>query len=103
MPGCEVLKSSATLRSTSTWSGWSPVPRQQNQRMRTSPGLDCESFAGSGVGTGVALGSPEVAGASEVAADTEAAAALADGATGEALVVGLEQATAISTADARSA
>ena len=67
-----------------------------------SPGLASESLAGSGVGTGVALGSPEVAGASELAADSEAAA-LADGAAGDALVVALEQATAISIADARSA
>src|SRR4029079_18017868 len=50
MPGCEALKSSATLRSTWTCSGASPVPRQQYQRIVTSPGLACDSFAGRGVG-----------------------------------------------------
>src|SRR6476659_3100964 len=61
MPGCEALKSSATLRSTWTCSGASPVPRQQYQRIVTSPGLACDSFAGSGVGGGGLADSDEAA------------------------------------------
>ena len=61
MPGCEALKSSATLRSTWTCSGASPVPRQQYQRIMTSPGFACDSFAGSGVGGGGLADSDEAA------------------------------------------
>src|SRR6187402_1302871 len=54
MPSCDALKSSATLSSTSTCSGASPVPRQQYQRITTSPGSAWEPVTGSGVMTGAA-------------------------------------------------
>src|SRR6185503_10529800 len=76
MPGCEALKSSATLRSTVTCSGASPVPRQQYQRMTTSPGFACVSFAGSGVGGG-GLGDSSPDAAAE--GDSDAAACEPDG------------------------
>src|SRR6476469_2268003 len=53
MPGCEALKSSATFSSTSTSSGASPVPRQQYQRISTSPGLAAEPVPGMAVSFGV--------------------------------------------------
>src|SRR5690242_10063703 len=61
MPGCDALKSSATLRSTWTCSGASPVPRQQYHRIVTSPGFACDSFAGRGVGGGGLADSDEAA------------------------------------------
>src|SRR4051812_24861359 len=52
MPGWEALNFSATCCSTATWSGASPVPRQQYQRTRTSPGLAGVPESGSFVGSG---------------------------------------------------
>ena len=48
MPGCEALNASATCSSTATCSGASPVPRQQYQRISTSPGLAGRAGAGDG-------------------------------------------------------
>ena len=73
MPGCEALKSSATLRSTSTCSGASPVPRQQYQRMITSPGSACDSVLGSAVGAGVASDDADADGSTDAPAETDGA------------------------------
>src|SRR6187549_2535889 len=80
IPGCEALKSSATFSSTSTCSGASPVPRQQYQRISTSPGLAAEPVPGIAVSAGVASaeGSPsDAAGSADV--DAPGAATDAEG------------------------
>src|SRR6187402_3432611 len=53
MPGFAALNASATFSSTSTCSGASPVPRQQYQRISTSPGLAAEPVFGIAVSPGV--------------------------------------------------
>src|SRR6476659_4572919 len=74
MPGCEVLNASATCSSTATCSGASPVPRQQYQRISTSPGLAAEPVPGMAVIPGV--GSPDAAPSDAAgAADSEDAGA----------------------------
>src|SRR5512140_842039 len=45
IPGFAALNASATCSSTVTCSGASPVPRQQNQTMLTSPGFPVEPAA----------------------------------------------------------
>ena len=50
MPGFAALKASATSCSILTWVGASPVPRQQYQRISTSPGFAWDALFGSGVG-----------------------------------------------------
>src|SRR6478609_4442710 len=70
MPGCEVLNASATCSSTATCSGASPVPRQQYQRISTSPGLAAEPVPGMAVIPGV--GSPDAADSDDAGAATEA-------------------------------
>src|SRR6478672_921498 len=92
MPGCEALNASATCCSTATWSGASPVPRQQYQRIRTSPGLAAEPAAGIAVraGVGAADADSSAPADDDGAAEVEApgAAGVADG------VAALEQAPA---------
>src|SRR6185369_7911058 len=74
MPGCEVLNASATCSSTVTCSGASPVPRQQYQRISTSPGLAAEPVLGMAVIPGV--GSPDaVPSDAEGSADADPAGA----------------------------
>src|SRR5207344_3151266 len=80
MPGWDALNASATCCSTATCSGASPVPRQQYQRMSTSPGLAADPDSGSFVGSADA--------ASEAAAPSDAVAdASVDGAAGVVLAV----------------
>src|SRR6478672_10698336 len=77
MPGCEALNASATCSSTATCSGASPVPRQQYQRISTSPGLAAEPVPGMAVIPGV--GSPDAAPSEAAgAADSEDAGAATD-------------------------
>src|SRR5258705_2162686 len=80
MPGCEALNASATCSSTATWSGASPVPRQQYQRISTSPGLAAEPVSGIAVNPGVgAADSAPSDDAGAVDADVAGAATDAEG------------------------
>src|SRR6478752_1667480 len=101
MPGCEVLNASATCSSTATCSGASPVPRQQYQRISTSPGLAAEPVPGMAVIPGV--GSPDAAPSeADGAADSEPAGAGTE-ADGLGLVLLLLQAAATRTTTAMRA
>src|SRR5918995_5569230 len=99
MPSCVALKSSVTWSSTSTCSGASPVPRQQYQRIRTSPGSGCEPVTGSGVATGSVDSAGPDAGADSPGA-TDAGGA-ADGATDAEL--GPQAPTSRASTDSRTA
>src|SRR5512144_676381 len=91
MPGFAALNASATCSSTVTCSGASPVPRQQNQTMLTSPGLPVDPAV-------IALGAAD---ASSLAAAEASLLGAADGSPlGAVLVVDDPQAPKISAAAA---
>src|SRR5690348_14239410 len=89
MPGCAALNASATWGSTLTWSGASPVPRQQYQRTATSPGFAAEPLTGSGVGAG---GDSEPLGSPLAASDEDADGSTDTATEGALLLVGDEHA-----------
>src|SRR6266545_6703185 len=92
MPGLAALNASATCSSTVTCSGASPVPRQQNHTMLTSPGLPVEPAV---MALGAADASPLAA------AEASLLGAAADGSTlGAVLVVDEPQAPTTSAAAA---
>src|SRR4051812_24280957 len=84
MPGCEALNFSATCCSTATCSGASPVPRQQYQRISTSPGFAAEPLSGILVGAadaasdGAALSDDDGDGSTLAAVDGAAAETAGD-------------------------
>src|SRR5689334_11483259 len=89
MPGCAAFNASASWSSTLTWSGASPVPRQQYQRTTTSPGFAAEPLTGSGVGAG---GDSDPLGSTDSPPDAEADGSTDATADGAVLDVVVEQA-----------
>src|SRR6478609_33207 len=69
------LNVSTTACSTLTCSGASPAPRQQNQRIRVTPGATDAGPAPNGVGAGVAVGAGDWAAAGSAVASNSAAVA----------------------------
>src|SRR3954449_9542998 len=104
MPGCEALNFSATCCSTATCSGASPVPRQQYQRISTSPGFAAEPLSG------ILVGAADAASDGAAPSDDDGGSTLAavDGAAAETagdaeLAVDEQAATMITSAASRAA